>query len=629
MIPMKPRVMNMIAGLGVVLLFGIASAWGQAYSHARIVRLSFVEGSAAVQRPNVDGWAEAPMNTPIQEGFRLSTAKDSFVAVEFENGSTLRVGQLSLLEFTQLALASDGSKINRLTMQDGYATFHVAPEGQDLYEVTTPNGAVSPHGKAVFRIDIDSAGERVEVFKGSVEFSSSLGSQMLGKNSVLELRPGTDQPEQLSEGITKDDWDRWVQDQEGRAEAAADSPPPGTYANYAGGGLYGWSDLALYGTWSMLPGYGYGWRPNAAPGWAPYSIGRWCWYPGWGYTWISGDPWGWLPYHYGGWEYVAGIGWVWIPSDFDYWYPALVTWYTGPGWVGWVPQSGGGGGGRSKNPCLHDRSCGVAVSIGSFQNGQLVRPGNTLSVSLLSGKTTRNLGIEPGPHAILTGKPVAQPAGFANKMIVGRTATTSSAGTKPPVTLAPGETAGPKAAGGTGLVPRQLAPGPKRGIVYDSTEGRYVNNPLPSSEGGQGTAQPPSTSGATTFVVTGEAQGGAKTQVDVDSGTTLSPASGSSTKVKPVASPVLTLPSTPSTGKSPVVRSTPAETHRNVNPTTPAPGRSGTGALPASSRPSSGAHSSPMGTSSPASGRMGGGGGMAGGGASGARGGGNTSSPRR
>ena len=143
----KLRVARIVVGFGAAVFLGIAAAWGQTYSHARVVRLSFVEGTVTVQRPDVADWAEAPMNTPLQEGVKLSTAEGSFAEVEFENGSTVRLGQLSMLEFTQLALAPDGSKINRLTMDKGYATFHAAPEGQDVYEVRTPNGTLTPHGK--------------------------------------------------------------------------------------------------------------------------------------------------------------------------------------------------------------------------------------------------------------------------------------------------------------------------------------------------------------------------------------------------------------------------------------------------------------------------------------------------
>ena len=508
MTPMKQPAASVLVGLGAAVFLGIAAAWGQTYSHARIVRLSFVEGNVTVQRSDIADWAEAPINTPIQEGFKLSTAEGGFAEVEFENGSTVRLGQLSTLEFTQLALGSDGSKINCLTMPQGYATFHAAPEGQDVYEVRTSNATLTPRGKAMFRADVDSSEERVEVFSGSVEVASSLGSWTLAKNSVLELSPGTDQPEQLSEGITKDDWDQWVQERESRVEAAQNGPAPTAYSNNASDASYGWSDLSYYGNWSYMPGFGYGWAPNVYAGWYPYSFGRWCWYPRFGYTWISADPWGWLPFHYGGWTFVPGLGWVWFPGSFGAWSPGLVTWFTGPGWIGWMPRSGHHHGGET-NPCPQGHPCGTAVSTTGFQSGRPVGPGTILLVNLASGKKVEQPGILPDRQAMLPGRIVPQPAGFAKiePILKGARGATLASQTinREPTTPAPGAVAGSSGVVGRPAVrffTQHAAPGPG-GIVYDPASGRYVNNsrlpsgaaqasnelstlPLPSAPGASG-----------------------------------------------------------------------------------------------------------------------------------------------
>ena len=487
MTPMKQPVARILLAFGAAVFLGIAATYGQTYSHARIVRLSFVEGNVTVQRPDVADWAEAPMNTPIQEGFKFSTAEGSFAEVEFENGSTARLGQLSMLEFTQLALASDGSKINRLTLHMGYATFRAIPEGQDVYEVLTSNATLTPRGKALFRVDLDSAEERVEVFRGSVEVESSLGSWTLAKNSVLDLRPGADQPALLSEGITQDDWDRWVQEREDQVVAASNAQSPRAYSNTSSDTFYGWSDLSYYGNWSYMPGFGYGWMPNVYAGWYPYSLGRWCWYPGFGYTWISADPWGWLPYHYGGWEFIPGVGWVWFPGSFGAWSPGLVAWYGGPGWIGWMPLSSRPSGG-STNPCPQGQSCGTAVSTNTFRNGRPVGPTTIFRVNLASGKRMEQPDILPERQALLPGPVVSPQARSANTkliMIGVRSATLRSQTINTqPTTLAPGTVAGSsRAFGGSavGSVARHAAPGPESGIVYDPAAGRYVNNSrLPS-----------------------------------------------------------------------------------------------------------------------------------------------------
>jgi hypothetical protein len=495
MTPTKQPAARIWVGLGAAVFLGVVAAWGQTYSHARIVRLSFVEGDVTVQRSDLADWAEAPVNTPIQEGFKLSTAESGFAEVEFEDGSTVRLGQLSVLEFTQLALASDGSKINCLTLPQGYATFHAAPVGQDVYEVRTSNGTLTPRGKALFRVDVDSSEERVEVFHGSVDVASFLGSWTLAKDSVLELSPGTDQPDQLSEGITKDDWDKWVQERESRAEAAQDGPAPGAYSNNGSGTFYGWSDLSYYGNWSFMPGFGYGWMPNVFAGWYPYSFGRWCWYPGFGYTWISFDPWGWLPYHYGWWTFVPGMGWMWFPGSLGAWSPGLVTWYVGPRWIGWMPQTSHASGNKS-NPCPGGQPCGTAISTSAFQSGRPVRPDTILPVDLGSGKKIERPEVFPDRQAMLPGRIVPQPAGFARIEPILRAARGANLGSQTisrgPVTPAPGAVAGSnRAVGGPamGAFIQHAAPGPRSAIVYDPASGLYVNDSRTPPEATQATKE--------------------------------------------------------------------------------------------------------------------------------------------
>src|SRR5208283_1708710 len=116
---MKPRMRFSIGILiaGFIALLTVNPIWAQSNSHARIVRLSFVEGNVTVQRPDVQAWAEAPVNTPLQEGFKLSTGENSFAEIQFENGGTIRLGQLAVLDFTELELASDGGKINHVELR--------------------------------------------------------------------------------------------------------------------------------------------------------------------------------------------------------------------------------------------------------------------------------------------------------------------------------------------------------------------------------------------------------------------------------------------------------------------------------------------------------------------------------
>jgi len=382
-----------------LFLLGITLFAQQPVSHVRVVRLSYVSGTVAVRRPDATEWAKALVNTPIQEGFEISTSTDSYAEVEFENGSTARLGELSHLAFDQLALDAEGAKLNRMRFEQGYATFHFLPEKHDAYSVKIADATLTPSGKSLFRTDFDKGHVRVEVFDGSVQIVAPSGSAKLGKDKILEYSTGTTEvafnPRQ---GIVKDSWDKWSEGRDSQASLAlADQ------AVAAHGPVYGWSDLDAYGEWAMFPGFGYGWSPFAPLGWAPYSMGMWGWYPGMGYTWISLEPWGWLPYHYGSWNYSPDFGWFWIPGNFGFWSPALVSWYMGQGWVGWAPLGLSSQFGLIKPV--------TTASPTAIQTGQIISPESVGHAGFKEGTLSEHLPFQPGAGAALIGTPLAAGAG--------------------------------------------------------------------------------------------------------------------------------------------------------------------------------------------------------------------------
>ncbi len=108
------------------------------------------------------------------------------------------------------------------------------------------------------------------------------------------------------------------------------SPPP--EVNYS------YTDLAPYGTWVSLPGYGWCWQPRAVAinrAWRPYcDSGHWI-YTDCGWCWQSSYSWGWAPFHYGRWATYPGCGWVWMPGTT--WAPAWVSWRVAGDHCGWAP----------------------------------------------------------------------------------------------------------------------------------------------------------------------------------------------------------------------------------------------------------------------------------------------------
>lgn len=100
---------------------------------------------------------------------------------------------------------------------------------------------------------------------------------------------------------------------------------------------YFYDELAPYGQWTEVEGYGYCWQPDIRDSdWQPYSFGHWASTDD-GWLWVSDDsePWGWIVYHYGRWINFEDRGWFWVPGYT--WAPAWVTWRSGDEYCGWAP----------------------------------------------------------------------------------------------------------------------------------------------------------------------------------------------------------------------------------------------------------------------------------------------------
>jgi hypothetical protein len=116
--------------------------------------------------------------------------------------------------------------------------------------------------------------------------------------------------------------------------ATVSTPDPGGAAPPSLG--YFQTQLAPYGNWVDVPGYGSCWQPAVNPGWRPYYDGGHWVYTDSGWYWQSDYPWGDISFHYGRWIFTS-VGWVWVPG-YDY-APAWVVWRHADddGCIGWAP----------------------------------------------------------------------------------------------------------------------------------------------------------------------------------------------------------------------------------------------------------------------------------------------------
>jgi hypothetical protein len=307
--------------------------------HARIIRLSLVQGDVRVAR-DVKGdslasqnavWEAGELNLPIRQGYALATDKGRAV-VEFENGAMAFLGEDTVIEFFDLS-NDEGAKTTRLILRQGTASFYVAPANGDYFSVTGGDFTVEAEGRSEFRLENFDDASTVSVAKGRVSvLRKDKTTTEVAKGQALTMHAGDENSVSVTKLPGSDDFDRWVSGRIDATTAATASAQSYVGSNYYTAGL---ADLYTYGSWYSVNGYGNCWRPyGVGLGWAPFGAGGWYNDPfvG-GFAFIGNQPWGWLPYHFGGWIFDPFYGWLWTPGS---------AFYGGGGYPypGWVPSTG-------------------------------------------------------------------------------------------------------------------------------------------------------------------------------------------------------------------------------------------------------------------------------------------------
>jgi FecR protein len=292
-------------------------------SHARIVRLSLVQGDVRFTREfhkdSMDDpkavWEVAPLNLPLRQSYALATDANSRAEVEFENGAMAFLSANTLIEFYDLSL-DDGALITRLILRQGSAIFYVHPGKGDYFSVTGGDFSVEANGRTRFRLDNFDDGSNVSVELGQVNVLRNKVSKPLEKGQEYSVNLNDQSAPVIGRAGEYDDFDKWVS---GRIDSVVTATTySGQYVN-SPDYTSGFADLYNYGSFYNVSGYGYGWQPyGVGLGWNPFAFGSWYSDPFFGWNFIGSAPWGWLPFHYGGWVFSPIYGWVWMPTCFGF-----------------------------------------------------------------------------------------------------------------------------------------------------------------------------------------------------------------------------------------------------------------------------------------------------------------------
>ena len=356
----------LIAGLGVAFYM----------KHEQRVQASALPNAARIQR--VDGevafsdalnpttentdanaqWTAATVNQPFSVGDRIYTRDNARTSLAFTGRNFARLNPNTELDIIDL---SDNR--TQLALRDGSAMFDVGYLNPgELFEVGTPYGAVDFDQPGLYNVGFDNNGNvLVSVLSGLAQVVGLGGSGRISKGEILTLAGATAAQVLLGRlngddaGYLVDDYYRYqYPNYDGRYSSYdAYLNDPYYYDPYRNDPSYqyapaiipGLNDLAYYGDWQNLSGYGYAWRPRVDAAWVPYQQGYWATDYPYGPTWVSSEPWGYAPYHYGRWANV-GNQWFWVPDGVNttpVYSPALVAFLplTDSNQIGWVPLGPG------------------------------------------------------------------------------------------------------------------------------------------------------------------------------------------------------------------------------------------------------------------------------------------------
>ncbi len=319
--------------LQAFLLAAVFASAATKEEYNRLARLSYIEGNVGYQHAADVDWSAASVNMPLEPGDRIYTGQDGRAEIEFEDGSIYRIARNTDVEI--LSLREERIQLRILV---GLSTLIVGSDTD--FEINTPAAAFTALRKGTYRFGVNDNGDSDAIArKGELEAANNHFSRRIQAGEMIQVAVNGEENPRYSRYDRRDEWDEWNDRRNADMNAYAGKRYLPSSVSI---GVY---DLHRHGRWINVESYGIAWVPaGISVSWAPYSVGRWCYRPFYGWTWISSEPWGWLPYHYGRWYRSSRYGWCWLPGPsfaFNFWAPALVTFYSGPGWISWCPLGPG------------------------------------------------------------------------------------------------------------------------------------------------------------------------------------------------------------------------------------------------------------------------------------------------
>ncbi len=303
-------------------------------------RITYIEGQLLRYVFAEKDWVATVKDAPFGLDDALYSNEAGKAEFKLPNGTWARVGADTQIQL--IALREDATEID---VAAGISRFYNKSQNA-VVKVTTPFGyALSQPGTA-FDLYVGDGSAEIICLDGTVDFILEGGQ---GKYTVTAGGPSiiSDGKQAVKgDGNVDADWDEWnlkreelwTQRVQVRGESVEFLPPELQDDSYEFEENGRWERVNYEGESRPL------WRPNVAPDWRPFTVGRWTVYHE-DNCWIPEEPYGYVTHHYGNWIFVNG-GWYWAPpvrARIGYiggcacWYPGRVAWIHSGVDIGWVP----------------------------------------------------------------------------------------------------------------------------------------------------------------------------------------------------------------------------------------------------------------------------------------------------
>jgi len=240
-------------------------------TYAQIVRISYVEGDVRIARgeakekPAGAVWEKAVANLPLETGFSLVTGTGR-AEIEFEDDSTLYLGENSVLTFNDLHTAS-GAPYTDLGLLSGTVSLNVFPNitGEQFF-LRTPTDTFVAKYLSPWNARISSYldGAAQTQVSGRLVPVPGVAQTMGVKGPTQYLRDGhpIDYAGPKEDAGAFADWDKWVADRVAQRTAANEEVMKASGLTSLIPGL---ADLKGQGTFFDCAPYGTCWEPNVQP----------------------------------------------------------------------------------------------------------------------------------------------------------------------------------------------------------------------------------------------------------------------------------------------------------------------------------------------------------------------------